>query len=104
MWNFLDFVDFVPSDKEELIKCSIHSVIMLSLQRKCENYNYFNCDQTKLENYIKIFPIFYKTSQFMKAIHEKFEKFKLDDKEYALYSALLVISTGKNFSFIFEQF
>ena len=67
---------------------------MLSLQRKCENYNYFNCDQVKLENFLKIFPVFYKTSQFMKTIHEKFEKFKLDDKEYALYSALLVISSG----------
>lgn len=31
----------------------------------------------------------------MKTVHEKFEKFKLDDKEYALYSTLLVISTGK---------
>ncbi len=30
----------------------------------------------------------------MKTIHEKFDKFKLDEKEYGLYSALLVISTA----------
>ncbi|CAF0776371.1 unnamed protein product [Brachionus calyciflorus] len=95
--DFKEFMNFNQMDREELIKCSIHSVIMLSLQRKCENYNYFNCDQAKFENYTKIFPIFYKTSQFMKTIHEKFEKFKLDDKEYALYTALLVISTSSKY-------
>lgn len=82
-------------DKEELVKCSIHSVILLSIQRKCDHYNYFNCDQYKLENFLKRMPRFSFTSYFMKTIHEKFEKFKLDEKEYGLYSALLVISTGK---------
>lgn len=81
-------------DKEELVKCSIHSVILLSIQRKCDHYNYFNCDQYKLENFLKRMPRFQFTSYFMKTIHEKFEKFKLDEKEYGLYSALLVISTA----------
>jgi hypothetical protein len=81
-------------DKEELVKCSIHSVILLSIQRKCDHYNYFNCDQYKLENFLKRMPRFSFTSYFMKTIHEKFEKFKLDEKEYGLYSALLVISTA----------
>ena len=31
----------------------------------------------------------------MRTVHEKFEKFKLDDKEYALYTSLLVISNGR---------
>ena len=82
------------SDKEELVKCSIHSVVLLSLQRKCENFNYFNKEQSKVERFHKEFPILLRTYNFMRTINEKFEKFKLDEKEYALYSALLVISTG----------
>jgi hypothetical protein len=46
-------------------------------------------------------PRFSFTSYFMKTIHEKFDKFKLDEKEYGLYSALLVISTGKSTSRIY---
>jgi hypothetical protein len=30
----------------------------------------------------------------MKCLHEKFDKYKLDDKEYAIYSTLLIISTA----------
>jgi hypothetical protein len=84
-------------DKEELVKCSIHSVIILSLQRNCTHYNYFNCDQINFERFQQQFPIFYKTCSFMKSVHDKFDKFKLDEKEYALYSAILVISTASKY-------
>ena len=50
-----------------------------------------------MEKYIKVFPIFSRTGQFMKTLHEKFEKFKLDDKEYAIYSAILIISTASKY-------
>jgi len=100
--KFANFSENIPglgklttSDKEELIKCSIHSVVLLSLQRKCDHFNYFNGEQAKIERFHKEFPILFRTNYFMKTINEKFEKFKLDEKEYALYSALLVISTGK---------
>ncbi len=33
-------------------------------------------------------------NKFMKCLHEKFDKYKLDDKEYAIYSTLLIISTA----------
>ena len=93
--NFKGLGKLLTSDKEELVKCSIHSVVLLSLQRKCDNFNYFNGEQAKIERFHKEFPILFRTNYFMKTINDKFEKFKLDEKEYALYSALLVISTGK---------
>lgn len=96
--NLLGLSKLSIDDKEELVKCSIHSVILLSIQRKCDHYNYFNCDQYKLETFLKRMPRFSFTSYFMKTIHEKFDKFKLDEKEYGLYSALLVISTGESTS------
>lgn len=89
-----DFQQLSLKDKEELVKSSIHSVILLSIQRRCDHYNYFNCDQSKFERYLKVLPVFSKVNMFMKLIHEKFEKFKLDDKEYALYTTLLIVSTG----------
>ena len=30
----------------------------------------------------------------MKSFHERFEKFKMDEKEFAIFSALLVVSQG----------
>jgi hypothetical protein len=97
---FLDHIpgiqSFDANDREELVKSSIHSVILLSLQRKyTSSANYFNCDPVKMEKYMRIFPIFYKANLFMKNIHDKFEKYKLDDKEYALLAALLFVSVGK---------
>ncbi len=91
---YKEFNCLCKEDREELTKSSIHSVVLLSLQRKCDHYNYFNCDQLKLEKYLKIFPILQHASKLMKSLHEKFEKFKLDDKEYAIYSTLLIISTA----------
>jgi hypothetical protein len=101
---FLDHIpgiqSFDANDREELVKSSIHSVILLSLQRKyTSSANYFNCDQVKMDKYMRIFPIFYKANLFMKNIHDKFEKYKLDDKEYALLAALLFVSVGKIFTF-----
>jgi hypothetical protein len=77
-----------------MIKSSIHAVVLVSLQRKCDHYNYFNTDQTKLDRYLKVFPVFGRTTQMMKNLHEKFEKFKLDDKEYAIYTTIMIISTA----------
>lgn len=91
-------------DKDELVRCSIHSVVLLSMQRKCNYFNYFNGDGSKLEKLIKCLPKFVITSQFMKTIHDKFDKFKLDDKEYGLYTALLVVSTGFISLFILIHF
>ena len=92
--NIPGLSQLTSEDKDELVKCSIHSVVLLSIQRRCNFCNYFNCDTQKLDKFLKKLPKLGFTTYFMKSIHDKFEKFKLDDKEYGLYSALLVISTG----------
>jgi hypothetical protein len=88
--------DITQDDKDELVRCSIHSVVFLSIQRKCNYFNYFNCDPAKFEKFKMLInhPKFHYHAQFMKTIHDKFEKVKLDDKEYGLYTALLVVSAG----------
>jgi hypothetical protein len=80
-----------------MIKSSIHAVVLISLQRKCDHYNYFNTDQAKLEKYLKLFPVFGRSSQMMKSVHEKFDKFKLDEKEYSIYTTILIISTANKY-------
>jgi hypothetical protein len=84
-------------DQEEMIKSSIHSVVLISIQRKCDHYNYFNMDQIKLDKYLKLFPVFVRTNHMMQKVHEKFEKFKLDDKEYSIYTTILIISTANKY-------
>ncbi len=85
------------SDQEEMIKSSIHAVVLISLQRQCDYCNYFNMNQAKLDKYLKLFPIFSRSIQMMKSVHEKFKKFDLDDKEYSIYTTILVISTGNKY-------
>ena len=82
------------SDKEELMKGSIHSVILFRLQRNCDFYNYYNVDMAKFEKYNRIFPGFEKSPLVIKNIRESFDQFKLDEKEQALISALMIITTG----------
>ena len=86
-----------------MIKSSIHSVVLLSLQRSCKFYNYFNLDKQKLETYLKLFPVFMRSGEFMKNIHEKFRKFELDDKEYSLYTTILIISAANKYLKQFEK-
>ena len=88
--------DMKANDKEELMKGSINSVILFRLQRNCEYLNYFNVDSAKFEKFNKLFPAFEKSPHVLKSIRESFDQFKLDDKEQALISALMIITTGNN--------
>ncbi len=79
-----------------MIKSSIHAVVLMSL-RKCDHNNYFNIEQLKLDKYLALFPIFVRSSQMMKSIHDRFEKFQLDEKEYSIYTTILIISTANKY-------
>ncbi len=81
-------------DQNELIKNSIHSVIVLVLQNNCNFCNYFNCEEALFEKFLKYFPVFVRSCDFMRRMRETFISLKLDDIEYALYSTLLIISPG----------
>jgi hypothetical protein len=79
-----------------MIKSSIHAVVLMSL-RKCDHNNYFNIEQLKLDKYLALFPVFGRSSQMMRSVHDKFEKFQLDDKEYSIFTTILVISTANKY-------
>lgn len=84
-----------PEDREQLIKSSVHSVVILSIQRKCDYNNYFNADQVKMDKILRLFGSFGDATVRFKNVRDRFEhEFKLDEKEYALYSALMVINTA----------
>ena len=84
------------NDREELIRGSINSVIMFRLQRNSDFVtNFFNVEPAKFDKYGRVFPSFEKTPQVFKHIKESFEQFKLDEKEHALISALMLITTCK---------
>lgn len=52
----------------------------------------------KFEKICKIFPIFYKTQQFMRNVNERLEKHNWDEKECAMMCAILAISAGMRLS------
>jgi hypothetical protein len=99
--KFFKFFDIIPEmatlsmeDQNELIKNSIHAVMLLLVQSECSYLNYFNCDDLLFQKYAKSFPILYRTCDFIHRMREQFENFKLDDTEYALYAVLLILSPG----------
>lgn len=103
--KFFKFCDNIPEmanlsmeDQNELIKNSIHAVMLLLIQSECSYLNYFNCDDLLFQKYAKSFPILYRACDFMQRLREQFEIYKLDDTEYALYAVLLILSGG-NFHF-----
>ncbi len=82
-------------DQNELFKNSIHSVVILILLNNCNFLNYFNCEETMFQKFLKFFPVFLRSCDFMRRMRDTFVGFKLDDIEYALYASLLIISPGK---------
>jgi hypothetical protein len=85
------------TDQIQLVKSSIHSLIILCLQPLNNSFiwNYFNVIDNKLNDELqKLFP-------FIKNIHSDIEKIqlyisslKLDEKEFSLFLSLLIVSTS----------
>jgi ligand-binding domain of hormone receptor len=85
------------TDQIQLVKSSIHSLIILCLQRLNNSsiWNYFNVIDKKLnDEFEKFFP-------FIKNIHSDIDKIyfyisslKLDEKEFSLFLSLIIISTS----------
>ena len=87
-------LSFSNEDQSELIKNSVHAVVMLVAQADATYLNYFNCDELMYQKIIRSFPAFLRSSEYVAKMRETFLNFKLDEIEYALYAALLVISPG----------
>ena len=69
------------------------------MHRGCEYLNYFNAEPKKLDKYMNMFSCFGDANVSMKHVRDKFEKYRLDDKEVALFLATLTFTTG--FCFIY---
>lgn len=82
--RFLEFNKLSANDREELIRGSIHSAIILAIYRSLDEnrVNYFNVDPEQFNKFIELFSCFESSAVFMKKIREKLKK--LDDKEIAL--------------------
>jgi hypothetical protein len=85
------------TDQIQLVKSSIHSLIILCLQRlnKTFIWNYFNViDQNLNEEFQKLFPFIENIRNDVEKIQISINSLKLDEKEFSLLLSLLLISTS----------
>jgi hypothetical protein len=84
-------------DQIQLIKCSIHSIILLCLQRLNNLFlwNYFNIFDQKLnKQFQEFFPFIENIRSNVDQIQTYISSLKLDEKEFSLLLSLLIISTS----------
>jgi len=87
------------TDQIQLVKSSIHSLIILCLQRSnnSSNWNYFNVHDANLyEDFRKYFPFIEQIRSDIEKIQYYLFLLKLDEKEFALLLSLLILSTSNN--------
>ncbi|CAF2073407.1 unnamed protein product [Rotaria magnacalcarata] len=85
------------NDQIQLIKSSIHSIIILCLQHLNNSsiWNYFNViDQKMNEEFQQIFPFIEHIRSDGEKIQSYIYSLKLDEKEFSLLLSLLIISTS----------
>jgi hypothetical protein len=85
------------TDQIQLVKSSIHSLIILCLQRLNNSFiwNYFNViDQNLNEEYQKLFPFIENIRNDVEKIQLTINSLKLDEKEFSLLLSLILISTS----------
>ncbi len=85
------------NDQIQLIKSSIHSIIILCLQHSTNNFlwNYFNViDQKFNEQFQQFFPFIEQMRSDADKIQTYIYSLKLDEKEFSLLLSLLIISTS----------
>ena len=85
-------------DQVQLIRSSIHSIILLCLQysKTTFQWNYFNVvDRHFYEQCQQLFPFIEYIRNDVEKIHAYLETLKLDEKEFSLLLSLLIVSTGE---------
>jgi hypothetical protein len=85
------------NDQIQLVKSSIHSLIILCLQGLNNTFlwNYFHCIDQKLnEEFQKLFPFIEYIRSDVEKIQIYLTSLKLDEKEFSLLLSLLIISTS----------
>ena len=86
-------------DQTKVLVNSIHSMRLLQIAKSSNYLNYFNCDNQTFERIIKYFPIFKSISSYFKTLVEHIRELKLDNKEFALFTAFIAFSTSKFYLF-----
>ncbi|CAF1622127.1 unnamed protein product, partial [Adineta ricciae] len=85
------------TDQVQLIKSSIHSLIILCSHRmlKSSSWNYFNVTETESpEAFQNFFPFIENIRFDVEKVHTYISALKLDEKEFTLFLSLLIISTS----------
>ncbi|UJR30567.1 hypothetical protein I4U23_018096 [Adineta vaga] len=85
------------TDQVQLVKSSIHSLIILCSQRSIHSssWNYFNITDINLHDECQqLFPFIENIRSDVEKIHLYISSLKLDDKEFSLVLSLLIISTS----------
>ena len=85
-------------DQVQLIRSSIHCVILLCLQhsKTTSPWNYFNVVEPKFyEQCQQMFPFIEYIRLDVDKIQTYLERLRLDEKEFALLLSLIIVSTGK---------
>jgi len=93
--SFMNFHNV--NDQIQLIKSSIHSIIILCLQHSTHTFlwNYFNViDQKFHEQFQQFFPFIEHIRSDADKIQTYIYSLKLDEKEFSLLLSLLIISTS----------
>lgn len=86
-------------DQVQLIRSSIHCIILLCLQHATTDlqWNYFNVVESKFhEQCQQLFPFIEYIRMDVEKIHTYLDSLKLDEKEFALFLSLLIVSTGND--------
>lgn len=84
-------------DQVQLIRSSIHSIILLCLQhsKTISPWNYFNISERKFyEQCQQIFPFIEYIRLDVEKVQHYLDELQLDEKEFALLLSLTIISTG----------
>ena len=102
--------EFVAIDRERLNYHALYPLRLLELAKLSSYQNFFNCEPKQFELICKYFPVFGSTNlnTYIQSTIDAVKELRLDDREFALYSIVLILSIGSfsffclNFNYIFE--
>lgn len=90
-----EFQTLEKSIKLKLISNGVHPIRLLQMANNVYNVNYFNLDTKTYEEIVERFPVFKEKMVYFDSYKQFIQSFKLDAKEIALYTALMIFSLGK---------
>jgi len=88
------------NDQIKVLANSVHILRLMQLANdSSSSVNYFNVDERSFNQICRVMPVFRVIEPYLKSLSDLIRGLKLDSKEFALYSALVALSSGYNFLF-----